>query len=74
MWPFREKVNLQATCMSGILTCDGKHHTFTVWKDMTLTRTFYRPWMAGPVSREVSVQERTCVICHYRQVRNLDED
>jgi len=68
MWPFT-KVKTYALSMSGVLTCDGKHHSFTAWKDVILTRTIYQPWMNDPLSFPCDAQERTCVICHYKERR-----
>lgn len=74
MWPFRKKISFESGCMSAVLTCDGKHHTFPPWKDVILERTVFRRWMERPRTFDVSAQERTCVICHYTERRVIGED
>ena len=74
MWPFRKKVDLSSMAMSGVLTCDGKHHHWSEWRDIRLKAIYYRPWMAGPVETYSNAQERTCVVCNYRERRDVDED
>ena len=71
MWPFT-KTNTD--CQSGVLTCDGKHHTWSGWTDILINRTIQRKWMPQPQTFQVNAQERTCVICSYRERRLVDDD
>ncbi len=71
MWPFSK---IKSDCMSSVLTCDGKHHTFTVWEDIVLERKAYIRGMTEPMTYSTNGQDRTCVICHYRERRMTDED
>jgi hypothetical protein len=73
MWPFKSKT-ISSDCCSGVLTCDGKHHTFTVWKDIRLTGTVWKPGMSEPLTYYSNGQERTCVICNYKERRTVGED
>lgn len=73
MWPFKSKSNdstsTHTTTMSGLLTCDGKHHMWSSWKDTT------RPYVLSNVktgewtNATIQVQERRCVVCNYSEVR-----
>lgn len=74
MWPFEKKISSKSDCCSAMLTCDGKHHTFTGWRNIILERTVYRPWMDKPLTFDADAQERTCVICSYRERRVVGED
>lgn len=74
MWPFSSGKEIDTQCMSGFATCDGKHHTFTAWKDVIVSRTLYRSWMSSPQTFDTNAQERTCVICNFRERRAVGED
>lgn len=71
MWPFRKKISLQSTMMSGFVACDGKHHLFSTWKDIELQGTVWRIGMSKPMTYSTDAQERTCVICHYKERRDI---
>jgi hypothetical protein len=72
MWPF--KPVLKSDCCSGVITCDGKHHPFTTWKDIVVDGVIWKPGMSSPIEYRQNAQERTCVICNYRERRAIRED
>lgn len=75
MWPFKTKTPvISSDCCSGVLTCDGKHHTFTVWEDAVISGIVWRPGMSKPVEYKQNTQEHHCVICNYKERRKIDED
>jgi hypothetical protein len=72
---FNRKPKVEADCTSGVLTCDGKHHTFTAWKDVILTGKIWKNGMAEPVFEyREDAQSRSCVICNYKERRKVDAD
>jgi len=74
MWPFNKPKSSEGTCCSGFVTCDGKHHTFTAWHDIRLQGKAWRKGMTEPLTYQTDAQERTCVICHYKERREVSED
>jgi len=73
MWPFKKKAEAEATACSGILTCDGKSHTWTTWEDIQQGQVIFDKGMI-PTNIVVDAQERTCILCHYKDRRIIGED
>lgn len=72
MWPYKKET--KTTCMSGVLTCDGRHHAWSDWQDVILKETAWRKGMTKPMEFLADAQERTCLICRYKERRMVDED
>jgi len=71
MWPFNK--NVQSDSCSGVVTCDGKHHTFSTWRDVRLQGKAWRKGMVEPLIYQTDAQERTCVVCNYKERREVGE-
>ena len=69
MWPFN--VSTKADAQSGVVTCDGKHHHFSIWRDIQLQENIWKKGMSEPMTCLTDAQERTCVICQYKERRGL---
>ena len=73
MWPFTKSNKAETVAMSGVATCNGKNHHWSAWKDITVERTVYRPWLPGGATFLVTVQERRCIICNYADRREVQD-
>ena len=69
MWPWKKT---ESVAMSGIATCDSKHHHFSVWEDIVVDYTVFKRWMSEPVTLRTNAQKRTCLVCHYTERRDMD--
>jgi hypothetical protein len=69
MWPFKPKTI--ATAMSGVIACDGKHHTWSTWKVVEQPYALRNSKTGGWVNGIQLVQQRTCVICNYIEQREM---
>ncbi len=64
MWPFA-KTN--STTMSGVITCDGKHHAWSRWEQYEEKRIAFPRVAPQGVSYVESHQRRKCEICGFTQ-------
>jgi len=76
MWPFRKDSTaigdaLISDCTSGVLTCDGKHHVWSAWRDIVLSGVAWKPGMGEPIEYFKNAQERHCIVCNYKERREL---
>lgn len=71
-WFKKDKQINKTDCCSGVLICDGEHHVWSTWNDAVLTGVVWRKGMVEPLTYKKNAQERTCVVCNYRERRELD--
>lgn len=72
MWPFR--ASTRSTAISGLITCDGKHHTWSCWKQYEETGMVFGLFIKGGVPYSESKQWRKCQICGFLEVRKIKEE
>jgi len=69
MWPFKPKA--QATAMSGIAECDGKHHVWGRWELYTLHGTAYNILFPKGAPYTETIQRRQCIICGFTEEQKV---
>jgi hypothetical protein len=73
MWPFDKKV--KAECCSGVIACDGKHHTWTEWHEEERDYTLFRSGstlLPKPIIGIIRIQRHHCVICGYIEEETIN--
>lgn len=71
MWPFKKN---ESTCCSGVVTCDGEHHSWSVWTPYERELLIYRYPLPDPIAHFEDRQKRKCEICGFTEDKLIIED